>query len=179
MGADFFIDNNAALTNIFSSFVALKTVEGGFSMDNSVLNSLPSFGALETVGGLFNIYGNINLFNISGFAALTSVGSFNIERNNHMQLISGFAALTSVGGNFVIFNNGDLTSITGFNLLEFWQIAGTATVSNNGSFNCQNPDPHFTPVDVSTGSEFNCFTDFAVAGFAWAINLLQPSMNQT
>lgn len=173
IGGDFFIDNNAALESTFSSFVALKTVGGGFSMDNSVLNSLPSFTALETVGGLFNIFGNRNLFNISGFAALTSVGSFNIERNS-LFFISGFATLTSVGGDFVIQRN-DLNDITGFNNLDSWDIAGTATVSNNPDLDCQNPDPHFSPVDVSTGNEFNCFTDFAVAGFAFANEPTNPS----
>jgi hypothetical protein len=162
------IDSNNALTSI-SGFAALNSVGDAFNITNhAALTNISGFAALNSVGGQFDIFSNSAITSIPSFAALNSVGGdFSIINNSVLTTFSGFAALNTVGS-FRINSNSALTSITGFNLLESGCIAGTATVLDNLQLNCQNPDPHFSPVDFSTSNLVNCFTDIAVVGFALA-----------
>jgi hypothetical protein len=168
VGGEFVISFNSVLTSI-PQFSALTSVGINFSIsNNAALTGIFGFAALKLVGGQFVISNHASIRFISSFVALTSVeGNLSIINNADLTYIFGFSVLTSVGGNFSISSNADLTSISGFNLLESGRIAGTATVSNNPQFNCQNPDPHFSPLDVSINNSINCFTDIAIVGFAW------------
>ena len=177
VSGDFNISVNDALTDISAnSFSALQTVSGDFSIsNNNALTDIPAtaFSALQTVSGYFSISGNAALTDISAnvFSALQTVsGDFNISNNYALTDISAtaFSALQTVSGYFNISFNDALTDISGFDVLGSTDIGGTSTVSNNRDLNCQNPDPNFSPVDVSTGNSVNCFTDVAVLAFAFS-----------
>jgi len=151
--SDLIIRENPKLASIpiFPELTAIYTQGDLIIAENDVLTSITGFPKLETLGGA------------NHFTSVAS--SIIIENNNLLSSITGFPQLMSINGNLNISMNAQLTNITGFDLFDSGDIGATSTVSDNPMLNCQNPDPNFAPVDVSTGNGTDCFT-VAVVAFA-------------
>lgn len=163
------IENNAALTDI--SFLSNYTQNTLIIKDNDALPSLASLsnytGGILTIDGnalltdltglssytnvpQLNIY-NTNLTSLNGLGSITTIGnSLRIENNHSLTDLSALGTVQSIGNNaivtdFIITNNGMLTSLDGFTSLtnieadiEFTNNAllddfcGIETAINNG-----------------------------------------------
>ena len=138
---NFRIDLNDQL-NSLTSFNNLTTIKYSFTIrDNLVLSSISDFTLLNTIGDNFIFTNNEEVTQLNGFNNLTSVGDdFYIQNNNVLQNITGFNSLTQTGNSnndeFYISDNFALQTIDGFEQLDrinatfrIWQNSQLQTIS--------------------------------------------------
>ena len=130
IGGNLTINQISPLQQILG-FNNLKNVLGSFTIaNNNILLGLPSFNKLVKVGKSLSFNGNDKLSEINGFMALESIGEmadlnqegdFIIRNNNNLITITGFENLKTIYRYLEISNfnfQNSLTKIPDFNLLE-------------------------------------------------------------
>ncbi|MEC7984837.1 MAG: hypothetical protein VX278_06720 [Myxococcota bacterium] len=151
------IENNSALVDL-GSFTSLSSVDGHILIQSNNITSISGFNALTTADRIVIRY-NSYLDSISGFAAVTEMSDYlEIEYNgiwgskgdggamsgfaslvtidgdckvaySDFNDISGFGALETVNGYFSIYDNDHLSSISGYNSLNY--LGDTVQIEQN------------------------------------------------
>ena len=152
---DFWINNNASLETI-NGFGRLATVRDFLAINDSpLLVSIPSFNNLIYVGWSIQFH-NTGLTDIPGFENLNAIGGidptsgFVISNNLNLVTISGFNCLESVAYDFFILDNPLLENIMGLSSLE--SVGQFFTIRNNASLATLNGLQDLTSVST-TGYE--------------------------
>ena len=152
---DFWINNNASLETI-NGFGRLATVRDFLAINDSpLLVSIPSFNNLIYVGWSIQFH-NTGLTDIPGFENLSAIGGidptsgFVISNNLNLVTISGFNCLESVAYDFFILDNPLLENIMGLSSLE--SVGQFFTIRNNASLATLNGLQDLTSVST-TGYE--------------------------
>ncbi len=140
---DFWIGNNPSLQSI-TGFSNLQNV-GEFMAFNDCpqLTSIPSFNNLTSIGWSVQFY-NTGMTDISGFENIALIGGFDptsgfvISNNQDLESISGFCSLARIEYDLLIQDNPVLVDLSGLKSLEsvgqFFTIRSNASLATLNGF---------------------------------------------
>ena len=130
IGGFFWIDDNDALVNLYTTG-AITSIGSFLSIiNNNMLEGLAILGSLHHIGGNLSIFDNPALGNVEDFGNLYTIGG-NLDINNNVALISlgGMSDLDIIGGDVLIHDNALLQGVNGFNALS--SCGGDIQIYNN------------------------------------------------